>query len=52
MQNATKAYISTQVTTTSQADILILLYDGAIKFLAQAKDAIERKDMKERNNFV
>ncbi len=52
MQNATKAYISTQVTTTSQADILILLYDGAIKFLAQAKDAIERKDMKEKGQLL
>jgi len=52
MQNATKAYISTQVTTTNQADILILLYDGAIKFLAQAREAIGRKDMKEKGQLL
>lgn len=52
MQNATKAYISTQVTTTTQADLLILLYDGAIKYLAQARDAIERKDVKAKGQLL
>jgi len=52
MQNATKAYLSTQVTTTSQADLLILLYDGAIKYLAQAKEAIGRKDIKAKGQLL
>lgn len=52
MQNATKAYLSTQVTTTTQADLLILLYDGAIKFLAQAREAIERRDVKAKGELL
>lgn len=52
MQNATKAYLSTQVTTTTQADLLIMLYDGAIKYLMMAKEAIIRKDMKGKGQLL
>ena len=44
MQNAAHAYLQTQVTTTDQGDILIMLYDGAIKFLNSAKERIAAKD--------
>lgn len=45
MQRAANAYFQTQVTTTSQGDLLVMLYDGAIKFLNQAKDHLAANDM-------
>jgi len=44
MQKAAQAYLQTQVTTTTQGELLLLLYDGAIKFLTQAKDKIAERD--------
>lgn len=44
MQNAAHAYLKTQVGTTTQGSLLIMLYDGAIKFLNQAKEKIEARD--------
>ena len=37
-------YQQTQVTTASPERILIMLYDGAIRFVGQARDAIEADD--------
>lgn len=37
-------YQQTQVTTASPERILIMLYDGAIRFAGQARDAIEAGD--------
>ena len=45
MQRAAHAYLQTQVTTTSPGNILILLYDGAIKFLNRAKEGLAANDM-------
>ena len=44
MQKAVQAYFETQVTTTSQGELLIMLYDGAIKFLVQSKAKIKERD--------
>ena len=44
MLKAAQAYFQTQVNTTSQGDLLLMLYDGAIKYLRQAKVKIEEKD--------
>ncbi len=44
MHNAAQAYLQTQVTTTNQGDILVMLYDGAVKFLNAAKERIAAKD--------
>lgn len=44
MQKAAHAYLQTQVTTTTQGELLLLLYDGAIKFLNQAKAKIAERD--------
>jgi len=35
MNRATNAYFQTQTATTSQGEILVLLYDGAIRFLSR-----------------
>ncbi|MDR2488423.1 MAG: flagellar export chaperone FliS [Desulfovibrio sp.] len=45
MQRAANAYLQTQVTTTSPGNVLILLYDGAITFLNQAKANLTANDM-------
>ena len=44
MQNVAKTYFQTQFTTMGQGEVLLLLYDGALKFLAQAKEKILVKD--------
>ncbi len=42
---ATHAYLQTQIATTTQADVLLMLYDGALKFLHQARERIIAKDV-------
>lgn len=44
MRNAAKAYFNTQVNTVSQGELVVMLYDAAIKFLKQSKDKIDAKD--------
>jgi flagellar protein FliS len=44
MNRGAHAYLSTQVRTTSKGELLILLYDAAIKFMKQAKVKINEKD--------
>jgi flagellar protein FliS len=45
MRNAAQTYVQTQFTTTGQAGVLLLLYDGALKFLAQAREKILARDV-------
>jgi flagellar protein FliS len=45
MRKEAFAYFSTQVATTDQGQILIMLYDGALKFLAQAREKMLARDM-------
>lgn len=52
MQHAAKAYLETQVTTTSQGQLLVMLYDGAIKFLVQAKERMAAKDYAGKGNLI
>ena len=44
MNKAANAYFQTRVSTTDQGQLLIMLYDGALKYLAQARDKILAKD--------
>ena len=44
MLKAAKAYLSTQVTTTTQGEVLLLLYEAAIKNLRQAQERIAERD--------
>ncbi len=44
MLKAAKAYLSTQVTTATQGDLLLMLYDTAIKHLKLAKDKMALRD--------
>ena len=46
-------YLKNQIETSSSEQILILLYDGAIKFLNQAKIGIQNKDIElTHNNLI
>lgn len=48
MQRAAAAYFQTKVTTTDQGDIVVMLYDGAIKFLNQAVEHLAANDMAQK----
>lgn len=52
MRQAAKVYLETQVITTSQGQILIMLYDGAIKFLNMAKERMVAKDYASKGNLI
>lgn len=52
MLKAAKAYFETQVTTTTQGDLLVMLYDGAIKYLNQAKAMIEEKNYAQKGMLI
>ncbi len=52
MLKAAKAYFETQVTTTSQGDLLVMLYDGAIKYLNQAKAMMAEKNYAQKGMLI
>ena len=52
MQKAAQAYLQTQVTTTTQGDLLIMLFDGALKFISQAKERMAAKDYAEKGILI
>lgn len=55
MQTATRAlnaYKQTDVTSRSPLEIVVLLYDGAIRFLGEARAAADRADRPARTRAV
>ena len=42
--NAARRYRQTQATTASREEVLLMLYDGALRFLDEAIDALRQKD--------
>lgn len=44
-KNAHNVYQTVQVTTTDRGRLLLMMYDGAIKFLKQAKSGLEENDI-------
>ena len=46
---AFNAYKQNSVTTASPGELTLMLYNGCIKFLTKAKDAIAAKDVQEKN---
>jgi flagellar secretion chaperone FliS len=46
------AYLRTKVLTASPEELRLMLLDGAIKFLRQGKDALERKDYEAAFNGI
>jgi len=45
-------YLQTKIQTASPAQLLIMLYDGAIRFSRMAIDAIEKKQPQEAHNSL
>ncbi len=43
-------YKETQIKTATQGKLIVMLYDGAIKFLNHAKEAIKNDDIEETHN--
>ena len=52
MANPAHAYLATQIETTSQGELLVMLYEAAIKFLKRAKIEIERKDYAKKGIYI
>ncbi len=52
MQSAARSYFQTQVATTTQGDLLIMLFDAALKFLRQAKEKIAAKDYAQKGILI
>ena len=52
MKNGYAVYQETAVTTQSKGKLVVMLYDGAIKFLKQAIIAIENEDFQTKNNLI
>ena len=48
MKNAAQKYKQTSVQSASREKILLMLYEGAIRFIKQAILAIDRKDIADR----
>lgn len=47
-----QSYRQTQVETADQATLLLMLYSGALKFLRQAREAMEDDDFQETNRLL
>ncbi len=48
MKNAYQKYKQTSVQSASKEKLLLMLYEGAIRFMKQAMAAIDRKDIADR----
>lgn len=46
------AYRKAAVTTKDQGTLIMMLYDGAIRFLKTAIVKLEKKDLEESHNFI
>lgn len=45
-------YRNTNIETTSQAGLIVMLYDGAIKFLRLALVSVEQGNLQSTNNYL
>jgi flagellar protein FliS len=50
--NATAVYKETAVMTQSKGQLVVMLYDGAVKFLMQAQQSIRSNDIAGRNQAI
>jgi flagellar secretion chaperone FliS len=52
MVNPYEVYQKNQVTTAKPEELTLMLYNGGLKFLQQAKMAIENKDLSKANTLI
>src|SRR5690554_5699576 len=50
--NPYERYRQTQIQTASPLDLIIMMYDGAIRFINQAKKALAEKEFAPANNAL
>ncbi|GAB4268706.1 MAG: flagellar export chaperone FliS [Candidatus Rifleibacteriota bacterium] len=50
--NQNTAYRKTQIETASPEALILMLYDGALKFMTQAEIAFEEKNLEQINNLL
>ena len=50
--NQNNAYRKTQIETASPEALILMLYDGAIKFMGQAEIAFEEKNIEQISNLL
>lgn len=50
--NAFNAYKQNSVNTASPGELTLMLYNGCIKFIGQAKKAIEDQNIEQRNYYI
>jgi flagellar protein FliS len=46
------AYRSTQVQSRTPLELVVMLYDGALRFIGAARDAVERRDIPARREAL
>jgi len=51
-RQAANSYLQTEVQSRTAIELVVMLYDGALRFTAQARDAIERKDIPARREAI
>ncbi|WP_035295863.1 flagellar export chaperone FliS [Brevibacillus thermoruber] len=51
LHNAAQTYQSNQVTTATPAELTLMLYNGAIKFIKQAKNAIHANEVAKAHEY-
>lgn len=51
-KTAHKQYTNVQISTVDRGRLLLMLYDGCIKFLKHAKDGLEKKDVPKFAKFL
>ena len=52
MARGAEAYYQTHVQSRSPLELVVMLYDGALRFLGEAAEAAERKDIRARSHAV
>jgi flagellar protein FliS len=52
VNNVSQKYIETQVNTASQGKLIVMLYDGAIKFINKALEHIDKKEIEATHNNI
>ena len=51
-RQAANSYLQTEVQSRTAIELVVMLYDGALRFTAKARDAIERKDIPARREAI
>jgi flagellar secretion chaperone FliS len=52
MQNPYQSYKQNSVNTASPGELTLMLYNGCLKFIYQAKKAINEKNIQDKNNSI